>query len=176
VAAVLFDRDGTLIRDVPYNGDPDRVALMPTARPAVQALRDAGIRVGLVSNQSGIGRGILTHCDVAAVNRRLEQHVGAFDVCVYCPHAPEDECDCRKPAPGLVLIACDILGLEPADVVVVGDIGSDMAAAAAAGARGVLVPTAVTRQGEIDRASVVADDLLHAVTAILGRHAGAVAS
>jgi len=69
--AVLFDRDGTLIRDVPYNGDPNLVEPMPHARDVLQTLRSMGIAVGVVSNQSGIGRGILTTEQVAAVNLRV---------------------------------------------------------------------------------------------------------
>ncbi len=169
LAAVLFDRDGTLVQDVPYNGDPDRVTLMPTAERAVQRLRRAGVRVGMISNQSGIGRGILTHAQVGAVNRRLEERLGPFDVCLYCPHTPEAGCDCRKPAPGLVLIACEILRSDPAEVVVIGDTEADVRAGEAAGGRGVLVPNAQTLAEEVSRAAAVAFDLLGAVEKALGR-------
>jgi len=168
VAAVLFDRDGTLIDDVPYNGDPDRVSLVPTAAAAVRRLREAGIAVGLVTNQSGIGRGLLTHRQVGAVNRRLQKQIGSFDVCVYCPHTPEDHCGCRKPAPGLVLIACEILGVDPAEIVVIGDTEADVAAAAAAGGRGILVPNEVTLPDEIEQARLCAPDLLRALDLVLG--------
>ncbi|WEG09490.1 HAD-IIIA family hydrolase [Microbacterium horticulturae] len=168
VAAVLFDRDGTLIDDVPYNGDPDRVSLVPAAGAAVRRLRQAGIPVGLVTNQSGIGRGLLTHRQVNAVNRRLEDQLGPFDVCLYCPHAPEDHCDCRKPAPGLVLIACEILGVDPAQVIVIGDTEADVAAAEAAGGRGILVPNEVTLRDEVERARLCAPDLLQALDLVLG--------
>ncbi|HET9348223.1 MAG TPA: HAD-IIIA family hydrolase, partial [Arthrobacter sp.] len=87
--AVLFDRDGTLVRDVPYNGDPDRVRPMPQARVVLDCFRSQGIATGVLSNQSGIGRGLLTVGQVAAVNARIEQLLGPFDVWDICPHRPE---------------------------------------------------------------------------------------
>ncbi|MDL5160545.1 D-glycero-alpha-D-manno-heptose-1,7-bisphosphate 7-phosphatase [Actinomycetospora termitidis] len=161
--AVLFDRDGTLVHDVPYNGDPELVDPVPTARPALDRLRAAGLATGVVSNQSGIARGVLTTAQVDAVNARLDELVGPIGVWAWCPHGPDDGCSCRKPAPGLVLDAGRRLGVAPDEVAVIGDIGADVGAAAAAGARSVLVPTAVTRQAEIDAAPLVARDLLHAL-------------
>ncbi|SDO36419.1 D-glycero-alpha-D-manno-heptose-1,7-bisphosphate 7-phosphatase [Lentzea jiangxiensis] len=165
--AVLFDRDGTLIRDVPYNGDPDRVTPMPGAREVLRALRARGLRTGVVSNQSGIGRGILAHEQVAAVNARVEELLGPFGTWQICPHHPDEGCACRKPAPGLVLAACEALDVRPERVVVVGDIGADVDAAAAAGASSVLVPTEVTLREEVDRAPRTAPDLESAIGMIL---------
>jgi HAD superfamily hydrolase (TIGR01662 family) len=161
--AVLFDRDGTLVVDVPYNGDPSRVVAMPTARAAVLGLRARGVPVGVVSNQSGIARGIVTREQVDAVNREVDRLLGPFDVWCVCPHAAEDDCRCRKPRPGLVHDAAAALGVEPTAVAVIGDIGADMGAARAAGARGVLVPTDVTRPEEVRDAELVAADLATAV-------------
>ncbi|MEU9035080.1 HAD family hydrolase [Streptomyces sp. NPDC048352] len=165
--AVLFDRDGTLVVDVPYNGDPDRVTPMPAARAAVAALRERGVPVGVVSNQSGVARGLLTRHQVESVRRRVDALFGPFAVWAVCPHGPGHGCRCRKPAPGLVLAACARLGAAPARTVVVGDIGADVRAAAAAGARGILVPTPVTRPGEVAAAPETAPDLLGAVRLIL---------
>ena len=165
--AVLFDRDATLIVDVPYNGDPARVTPMPGAVDAVRRVRAAGLRTGVVSNQSGIGRGLLTPSEVEAVNARVDALFGSFDTWAYCPHVPVDACDCRKPAPGLVLRASDALGARPEQCVVIGDIGADVDAAARAGARGILVPTAATRRAEVARAGVVARDLPEAVDIVL---------
>ncbi|MFJ6793153.1 D-glycero-alpha-D-manno-heptose-1,7-bisphosphate 7-phosphatase [Streptomyces sp. NPDC091268] len=167
--AVLFDRDGTLVVDVPYNGDPARVRPMPTAPAAVRMLRELGVRVGVVSNQSGVARGLLSREQVRAVGRRVDELFGPFDVWAVCPHGPADGCACRKPAPGLVLAACARLGTVPARTVVVGDIGSDLGAARAAGARGVLVPTRVTRPEEVRDAGETARDLLAAVRLLTGR-------
>lgn len=165
--AVLFDRDGTLVVDVPYNGDPDRVTPMPSARAAVAALRERGIPVGVVSNQSGVARGLLTRSQVQAVRRRVDALLGPFAVWAVCPHGPDHGCGCRKPAPGLVLAACERLGATPEHTVVVGDIGADVGAAEAAGARAILVPTPVTRPDEVATARETAPDLLAAVRLIL---------
>jgi histidinol-phosphate phosphatase family protein len=166
-AAVLFDRDGTLIRDVPYNGDPARVEPMPGAVAATARLRAAGIRLGVVTNQSGVGRGLITAAEMDAVNQRVEELLGPFGSWAICPHEPAARCECRKPEPFLIRKAAAVLGVDPADCVVIGDIGSDAAAAYAAGARAVLVPTAVTRPEETAGLPVAArlDD---AVAALLG--------
>ncbi|MFE6222495.1 MULTISPECIES: HAD family hydrolase [unclassified Streptomyces] len=161
--AVLFDRDGTLVDDVPYNGDPRRVRPRPGAEEALRRLRSLGIPVGVVSNQSGVARGLLTRRQVRAVNHRVDLLLGPFAVWAVCPHGPGDGCACRKPAPGLVLAACARLGARPSRTVVIGDIGSDMDAARAAGASGVLVPTDVTRPAEIAAAPRTAPDLPTAV-------------
>jgi D-glycero-D-manno-heptose 1,7-bisphosphate phosphatase len=153
---------------VPYNGDPARVQPMPGATAALAALRAAGVRLAVVSNQSGIGRGLLTRAQVDAVNARVEELLGPFDAWCVCPHAPGEGCACRKPAPGLVLDAAARLGVHPADCVVIGDIGADMGAAGAAGARAVLVPTAATLQEEVLAAPAVARDLPGAVALALG--------
>jgi HAD superfamily hydrolase (TIGR01662 family) len=167
VLAVLFDRDDTLVVDVPYNGAPERVELMPGAREAVRRLREHGLPVGVVSNQSGIGRGLLTEAGVRRVNARIEDLLGPIDVWVHCPHVAEDGCACRKPAPGLVLQAARRLGVRPEECVLIGDIGADMGAARAAGARGVLVPTTRTLPEEVAAAPKVCPDLLGAVRHVL---------
>jgi D-glycero-D-manno-heptose 1,7-bisphosphate phosphatase len=167
-SAVLFDRDGTLVVDVPYNSDPTLVEPMPTAVAAVRALRSAGMPLGVVSNQSGVARGLITPAQLRAVNARVDEIFGPFDTWQICPHGPEDDCPCRKPRPGLVLAAARALAVPPAEVVVIGDIGADMGAAAAAGARGVLVPTAVTRAEEILQAPATAATLVDAVSMVLG--------
>jgi histidinol-phosphate phosphatase family protein len=167
VRAVLFDRDGTLVHDVPYNRDPDAVRPVDGAVAVVQRLRDLGVRTGVVTNQSGIARGVLTQDDVHRVNARVDELFGGFDVWAVCPHAQGDGCACRKPAPGMVLDAAARLGLAADEVAVVGDIGADVRAARAAGARAVLVPTAQTRPEEVDDAPLVARDLAEAVRMVL---------
>jgi D-glycero-D-manno-heptose 1,7-bisphosphate phosphatase len=167
-AAVLFDRDGTLVRDVPYNGDPEHVVVMPTASAALSLLRARGIRTGVVTNQSGVARGLITPTQVEAVNARVDALLGPFDVWAVCEHGPDDGCDCRKPAPGLVMRAARALGVAPSAVVVIGDIGADVSAALAAGARAVLVPTPETRPEEVSAAPMVARTLVAAVSGALG--------
>ncbi|WP_055588727.1 D-glycero-alpha-D-manno-heptose-1,7-bisphosphate 7-phosphatase [Peterkaempfera griseoplana] len=169
--AVLLDRDGTLVEDVPYNGDPERVRPLPGAGPALAALRGRGIAVGVVSNQSGVARGLLTRRRLVRVQQRIESLLGPFGVWAVCPHAPADGCGCRKPAPGLVLAACGVLGADPRRTVVIGDIGADVEAALAAGAQGILVPTAATLPRETAAAPRSAPDLESAVGLLLGRSA-----
>ena len=167
-AAVLFDRDGTLVVDVPYNGDPARVRAMPGARQALDRVRAAGIPVGLVSNQSGVARGLLTMDQVSAVNERVAELLGPFDAVLVCPHGGDDGCGCRKPAPGMVLEAASRFGVPPERCAVIGDIGSDVGAALAAGARPVLVPTHVTLPAEVAAAPEVAPDIGAAIERLLG--------
>jgi histidinol-phosphate phosphatase family protein len=165
---VLFDRDGTLVHDVPYNGRPELVRPVDGAADALDRLRGAGVRVGLVTNQSGVGAGRITRDDVLAVNRRVEAELGPFDTVQWCPHRPDEGCSCRKPAPGMVVRACADLGADPTRCVLVGDIGADVRAVEAAGGVGILVPTGTTRAAEVDAAARVHPDLDSAVTAILG--------
>ena len=166
--AVLFDRDGTLVHDVPYNGDPELVTPRPGAREALDRLRRRGLPIAVVSNQSGVARGVLEADQVERVNRRVAELVGPIATWAVCMHGPDDGCACRKPQPGLVLEAAARLGVAPEHCAVVGDIGADVEAARAAGARGVLVPTPVTRAEEVAAAREVATDLDAAVTRLLG--------
>lgn len=162
-AAVLFDRDGTLIKDVPYNADPAKVEPMPGAQEALTRMRRAGVQVAVITNQSGVAKGRITPDQLHQVNARVEELLGPFDAWAICVHDDADGCGCRKPAPGLVLRVADTLNVSPFDCVVIGDIGSDMAAAKAAGARGILVPTQQTRHEEVEAAREVAASLTEAV-------------
>jgi histidinol-phosphate phosphatase family protein len=148
VRAVLFDRDETIVVDVPFNGDPDRVQPAPNARALLDRLRAAGLRLAVVSNQSGIGRGFITAEQVDAVNRRIDELLGPFAGFFVCPHAPEENCECRKPKPKLILDAARALGVDPACCVVVGDRESDVEAARKAGA----VPLKIEGPGGLARA------------------------
>jgi histidinol-phosphate phosphatase family protein len=121
-----------------------------------------------VSNQSGVARGLISSGDVAAVNARVEELLGPLGAWAVCPHGAGDGCGCRKPEPGLVLRAAEALGVEPDRCAVVGDIGADVEAALAAGARAVLVPTARTLPHEVAAAPEVAADLHEAVDLLLG--------
>src|SRR5689334_11477469 len=117
---------------------------MPGARAALDRLRAAGLRIGVVTNQSGLARGRFTVEQLDAVNARVEELLGPFDDWQICPHGDTAGCRCRKPAPGMVVAAAEALGTTPARCVMVGDIGRDIDAAQAAGAAAILVPTPVT--------------------------------
>ncbi len=166
--AVLLDRDGTLLFDVPYNGDPDRVAPLPGARRALERLRAASLPLAVVSNQSGVGRGLIDAEALAAVNRRAEQLLGPIDSWLVCTHAPEEGCVCRKPEPGLVVAAAEQLGVRPESCVLIGDIAADVQAAQAAGAGAVIVPTPQTAAEDTRRAPRVAGSIEAAVDDLLG--------
>lgn len=168
IEAVLCDRDGTLVDDIPYNGDPARVVPLPGVAAGLARLRAAGVRLAIVSNQSGVARKLLTSRQVEAVNERVVELLGPFGAVEWCPHAPGDGCLCRKPAPGLVQRAARALGVRVDRCAVVGDIGADVEAARAAGALGVLVPRPVTLPAEVAAAPVVAHDFGAAVDLMLG--------
>jgi HAD superfamily hydrolase (TIGR01662 family) len=165
--AVLLDRDGTLVHDVPYNGEADRVRPVDGAREALDRLRAAGVRLGVVTNQSGVARGLLTREQVDEVNQRVSDLLGPFDTWQVCTHGLDEDCRCRKPAPGMVEAACADLGVPPERCAVVGDIGADVEAALATGATPVLVPTAATRPDEVAAAPCRARDLSSAVDLLL---------
>lgn len=137
---------------------------MPGVREVLTFLRALSVPTALITNQSGLSRGLITPEDVEAVHRRMEELLGMpVGPKFVCPHGPDDGCTCRKPAPGLIHEAAAALGVDERECAVIGDVGSDMAAARAAGARGVLVPTPVTRKEEIEAADEVAADVLSAV-------------
>jgi histidinol-phosphate phosphatase family protein len=167
-AAVLFDRDGTLVVDVPYNGDPDRVELIAGAREALDRLRVAGVPTAVVTNQSGVARGLITAEQVRAVNERIEELVGPLGPWLVCVHGEDDCCGCRKPGGAAIRAAAMALGVDAAECVLIGDIGSDVEAARRAGARAVLVPNRKTRLEEIAAAPVVAADLDAAIDLLVG--------
>jgi HAD superfamily hydrolase (TIGR01662 family) len=167
-ALVLFDRDGTLIHDVPYNGDPSRVRPVDDARAALDRLREHGLRVGIVTNQSGVALGHFSADQASAVNAEVERRLGPFDVVLSCPHAANDGCGCRKPSPGMVRDACRRLAVPVNRCVVVGDIRTDILAARNAGATGILVPTPATSADDVRDGGLVCPSLLAAVDRILG--------
>lgn len=141
--AVFLDRDGTLIDDVGYISDPSDVRLVPGAADALQALRAAGFRLVVVSNQSALGRGLVTQEQADAVHQRfveeLERAGGQLDAAYYCPHTPEERCDCRKPLPGLIIDAARELELDLERSFMVGNSDVDVAAGKAAGCRAILL-------------------------------------
>jgi len=142
---LLVDRDGVIIEDGHYLADPAGVRPVPGSLAALARLRTAGWRLACLSNQSGLGRGLLAPSDFAAVQRRVDELLAAAgaprDVLVYCPHAPEAGCFCRKPALGMVEAVSGLLDWSPADAAMAGDKPSDVALGLAAGVRSFLVRT-----------------------------------
>ncbi len=141
--AVFLDRDGTIIEDKGFLDDPGGVEILPTVVEALRLLGERGFATVVVSNQSGIARGYFGDDAVRAVNgeiaRKLAGDGVAIDAWYWCPHYDED-CDCRKPAPGLVTRALDEHGFTLDGGAVVGDRGSDVALGHAVGVPGILLP------------------------------------
>jgi D-glycero-D-manno-heptose 1,7-bisphosphate phosphatase len=140
---VLLDRDGTLIRDVPFLGDASRVEVLPGVGDGLSALQDAGFALAIVTNQQGVGIGYLTTDQMIAVNQQLFRALVPHNVRIskiyYCPHTAADECGCRKPKAGLVERALRDFRVPPGRSFVVGDSATDAAAGREAGCRTVLV-------------------------------------
>ena len=141
--AVFLDRDGTILVDTGYPSDPNGVRLLPGAQAALATLQSAGFLLVVVSNQSGVGRGYLSPEQARSVHDRMQRELDSRGIhlagAYYCPHAPEDGCDCRKPRPGLVRRAASELGIDLAASFVVGDKPSDVEAGRAAGCRTVFL-------------------------------------
>ncbi|MGV0642844.1 HAD-IIIA family hydrolase [Mycolicibacterium sp. XJ2546] len=150
--AVLFDRDDTVIEDGPYLRDPAGVRPVRGAHDALRRLRDRGLLLAIVTNQSGVAKGLISPDELAAVNTEVDAALGPFGSWQICVHDAGDGCECRKPAPGMVRAAAAELGVEPARCVLIGDTGADVEAALSAGAQAVLVPTERTLTREISDA------------------------
>lgn len=152
--AVFLDRDGTVIEDVGYLSDPAGVRLVSGAADGLRGLRADGFLLAIVSNQSGVGRGLITPEQADAVHRRFLEVLAAegirLDDARYCPHAPDEGCACRKPLPGLLLDSARALEVELPASVMVGDTAADVGAGRAAGMRTVALGA--------DADSLAADD------------------
>ena len=142
---VFIDRDGVLIREVNYLKRPEQVRLIKGSAEAVKALRKAGFKVVVITNQSGVGRGYFTLADLKRSHARLAADLKGkgtrLDGLYFCPHAPDEGCPCRKPKTKLVKDAAKKLGLNLKRGYFVGDTSTDMATAKAAGLTGILVRT-----------------------------------
>ena len=149
-SAVIFDRDGTLVVDVPYNGDPQLVEPLANAREALDRLRREGLPLAVVSNQSGVARGFIDEDQVRAVNARVDELLGPFVVWLYCPHGPNDGCECRKPQPKLIRDAALAMNVDVRCCVVIGDKDSDIEAARNAGAAGIKIDRTRTLSDAVD--------------------------
>ena len=174
--AVFLDRDGTIIRDAHYLASVDQVELLPGAAPAIRRLNVAGIPVVVVTNQSGIARGMFTEADFDAVTQRLGDLLRAerasVDATYVCPHHPDftGPCACRKPGTLLYRRAATDLDLDLAASWYIGDRLRDVSPARALGGAGILVPRPHTPGAEVEAARPdihVASSLDAAVTCVI---------
>jgi D-glycero-D-manno-heptose 1,7-bisphosphate phosphatase len=178
-AAVFLDRDGTLAREVGYLADPQDLELLPGVVQALRALQAAGLPLVVISNQSGVGRGLFAaesvHTAMARLRRLLRSAGVELDGIYFCPHRPDEGCACRKPGGALLERAAEDLNLHLGGSTMVGDKRLDVETAHRVGASGILVRTGYGRDeeqregGHADVPDVVCDDLGAAVEWILGR-------
>jgi D-glycero-D-manno-heptose 1,7-bisphosphate phosphatase len=177
VRHVILDRDGVLNRDsADFVTEPAQFHWLPGALEALALLRRAGVRLSVATNQSGVGRGHMSLAQLSAVHDHMlaeaRAHDAPLDALLICPHAPEEGCHCRKPAPGLIEDAIARAAIPAAETLLVGDDQRDLEAAARAGVQAALVRTGKGRQTEAGLrggAVPVYDDLLalaQALTAV----------
>ncbi len=169
-AAVFLDRDGTLIREVNYLSEIGQIELLPTVAAGLKLLRAHGFKLLMVTNQSVVGRGLLSELGLAKIHaeiiNRLAQQGATLDGIYYCPHHPTEArgeyrmvCDCRKPRTGMIESAAADFQIDPAISYVVGDQLTDFQLARAVGATGLLLGSSVVTEGEMagENIPVVAD-------------------
>ena len=188
--AVFLDRDGVISEEVGYLGDSDRLLLIPRAADAVKLLNQSGLKTIVITNQSGVARGYFSEEMLGDIHRKMEEllsdHGASLDGIYYCPHHPEGtvatfrrECDCRKPAVGLLIKAAKEHSVDLASSYLVGDKRSDMECAHRAGVKGILVLTGYGRD-ELKKSNgvplvqpaFVAADVLDAARWIIKEKAG----
>jgi D-glycero-D-manno-heptose 1,7-bisphosphate phosphatase len=173
---VLLDRDGTLNVEKHYLSDPDQLELYPGTGAALRRLREMGYGLAVLTNQSGVGRGYFGLDAVERVHERLREMLAAegtsVDGIYICPHGPAEECDCRKPLPGLARQAMAAFGFDPRQAIMIGDKAADIGVGQAIGATTILVRTGWGADAEKARdcaPDVIVDDLAAAVQWIEAR-------
>lgn len=167
--AIFLDRDGTLMRDVDYCGDPGKVEVFPGASETLRKLKDAGYKLIIITNQSGIGRGYFSEDAYRAVEREFLRQLGndSIDATYYCADLPGTNSTRRKPAPGMILEAQREHRLDLARSYFIGDKASDIGCGRNAGVRTILVQTGYGRSEIHCQADWIARDLAHAAEIIL---------
>lgn len=172
--AIFIDKDGTLIYNVPYNVEPDRIALYPETIEALSSLKERGYLLIVISNQSGVARGYFEEHALEAVKERLNILLGDINIdgFYYCPHHPQGiierytmECDCRKPQPGMILQAAKDFQVDLSQSWMIGDILSDAEAGNRAGCRTILVNNGNETEWEMNslrKPTYIAKDLAEA--------------
>jgi D-glycero-D-manno-heptose 1,7-bisphosphate phosphatase len=180
--ALFLDRDGVVIDDTHYVGTIDQIRWIAGSAAAVRLANNAGYVVVVVSNQSGVARGLFGEADVETIHQHIREHFQAesgatFDRFYFCPHHATEgidryrvDCECRKPKPGMLLRAARELDLDLSRSWLIGDRASDIQAGLSAGCRTILVRTGYGKNVELPEGSpsLVCADLAGAVAAILG--------
>jgi len=177
--AVFLDRDCTVIEDMEFSTDPARIKALPGALEGLRRIQDAGYTLVIITNQSGVARGFFTEAELQTFHDALRAWLDDRGVRIagiyYCPHYPEGKlpeysfvCECRKPAPGMILRAAEELGLDLKRSWMVGDRDCDTAAGRKAGCRTILVETAAELQPGNPKPDFRAKDLQAAADVILG--------
>lgn len=177
--AVFLDRDGTIARDVHYCRRPEDLELLPTVPKAIRLLGESGFKVVVITNQSGIARGYFSEETLEQIHRKMRDDLArkgaSVDAIYYCPHHPDDNCECRKPKTELFLKAARDLGIDLGSSYVVGDMQMDISAGKALGCRTVLVTTGPQEGNNItDPPHYTASSLLEGARWIVreGKHSG----
>ena len=167
--AVFVDRDGTIMRDVDYCGDPADVQLLDGASEALRHLKSHGFKIVVITNQSGIGRGYFDEKQYREVEAEVDRQIGkdVIDATYYCPHLPEDGCNCRKPSAGMIFQAAQDHHIDLTKSFFIGDKRSDIECGRNAGVRTILVRTGYGKSVESGLADVVAEDLRDAAKVIV---------
>ena len=175
--AVFLDRDGTISRDVHYCRRVEDFEILPSVPRAIKLLNECGFEVVVITNQSGVARGYFTEETLLQIHRHMRHELAECSARVeaiyYCPHHPDDRCQCRKPEPGLLLRAAEDLGIDLARSFMIGDTESDIKAGKAAGCRTVLVTNGSNAGNEIaGPTDHIAENMLQAVQWILDSELG----
>jgi histidinol-phosphate phosphatase family protein len=166
--AIFLDRDGTLMEEVEYCGDPAKVKVFPGVREALQRLKEAGFLLIVVTNQSGIGRGFFTETEYQAVQTELVHQLGTnlIDGAYFCPDAPDAVSVRRKPEPGMLLEAARDFGIDLSRSFLIGDKCSDVECGKRAGTRTIQVMTGYGRE-QTCAPDFLANDLAEAAALVL---------
>jgi D-glycero-D-manno-heptose 1,7-bisphosphate phosphatase len=171
--AVFLDRDGVInVNRSDYVKSEEEFAFLPGALEALRRLASLPLSIVIVSNQSAIGRGLISASTVDQINQQMVAQItaagGRVDLVRYCPHRPDEGCHCRKPEPGLLVDAANLLGLDLPESYMIGDAASDIEAAQRVGCRAILVRTGrgQTEEAQTRQPFVAVDDIMAAVRLI----------
>ncbi|MGE5215260.1 MAG: D-glycero-alpha-D-manno-heptose-1,7-bisphosphate 7-phosphatase [Nitrospirota bacterium] len=168
--AVFIDRDGTIMEDTDYCSHPKDVRIFPGVFEALQRLKSRGFKLIIITNQSGIGRGLFTLDQYRAVESEVLRQLGEglIDATYHCPDAPGQHSNCRKPAPGMILKATRDHRIDVSRSFLIGDKEIDVECAHNAGVRAIRVRTGIQHEMTGTMADWIADDLSAAVEIIVG--------